>query len=125
MCIYVYLREAVLLGGKKLDLVVPIVDGQDCGAEEKAAGLGASVGGHGKSVHVCVAPHHVWSSGEEGRTSGGNSLDLDDGTVCGVDPEGSLDHIGSFLPGGHGHGETVSAVELLHASRFKRHFIVG
>ena len=63
-----YRRESARLAGDgrprlpgrdNLNLVVPIVDGDDRPAKKKAVSNGSGLGGHAKAVHVGVRPHHL------------------------------------------------------------------
>jgi hypothetical protein len=56
---------------------------------------------------------------------GCGSLNLDDGTVFGVDEEGSIDHIGSLVFGVDIQGKTLSSIEELNASGLQLHLIIG
>jgi len=97
-----------------MNLVVAVVDGDDGLAKEKAVGHGAGMSRLGKTAYVGVLAHHLRGSGEYGRTFGSDSLDLNDGIVPDVDPQGSLDEIGSLAPGGNVKDKAVATIEPLN-----------
>jgi len=83
------------------------------------------MGGHGIAVYADVMPHHPSRLGEDGYTLGCGTFDLDNGTVLGVDHEGSFDQIGSLAFGVDSQGKTLSSIDKLNASGFQLHLIIG